>query len=142
MNTINQQTPGVAIARTPHHGTPFLVSASGKLTVANGVNGSTQPEEEANARLLVAGFNLLDKTGRALNFDAAELGEGLDLVGLLNAAALVLEFYDGEHGDPGVIGAQAAEELRAALATLPRPTLAANLFAMGAETMREQAGKA
>lgn len=74
--------------------------------------GNDDTEGNANARALAAGFNLLDKTGRALGLDAAELGEGLDLAALIRAARNASAMLDK-------VAPLAGAELRAALSTLP-----------------------
>lgn len=53
-------TPGPwAIARSPKHGEPFITNATGKLTIANAINGTTPAEREANARLMSLAPDLL-----------------------------------------------------------------------------------
>ncbi len=92
MNTINQQTPGPLLVSP---GDPYLMArfqgASRHVAEITGPNRADLiAERDANRRTLAAGFNLLDKTGRALGIDAATLGESLDLVGLIEAARATL----------------------------------------------------
>lgn len=87
------------------------------------VGAITQRQADGNARTLAAGFNLLDKTGRALNVDAATLGEGLDLVGLIRAARAALPLLEAQDRKLAAQFGPGQNEpltaLRAALSTLP-----------------------
>ncbi len=49
------------------------------------INTPERAEQDANARLLAAGFNAFDKAGRELGIDAAALAESIDLAGLIRA---------------------------------------------------------
>ncbi len=123
MNTtsqINQQTPGTVSFRptgmistdAPHRNVRFLA-----VVQAHGSPGLPYTlEDEANGRTLAAGFNLLDKTGRTLGCDAAELGERLDLVALIRALQLCERALTPSRNDRDLI---AADEARAALSILP-----------------------
>ncbi len=101
MSTINQQTPGPIAAKVGE-----IIAAHRETLVAE-VHGPTRAdravERAANRRLLCAGFNLLDKTGRALNVDAA--------------ARVALAYFDQTAPERG-----RAMRLRAALSTLPPVT--------------------
>lgn len=77
--------------------------------------GETAPYTESaqNARVMAKGFAMLDKAGRTLGVDAAELGESIDLAALIRAAAC------NEHKE---VDEWLAENVtRAQLAKLPKP---------------------
>ncbi len=160
MNTINQQTPGPLMHSVGNtyfekggklhtadllYGNPGSYGGEWIAAVWQDVQGGPEVQE-ANGRTLAAGFNLLDKTGRALNLDAATLGESLDLAALLRECHALVDGVFALHNRPIELThveaiARRLMPFHAALSA-PGPTLAADLFAMGAETMREQAGKA
>jgi hypothetical protein len=75
---MNKQTMGpLCVAHTAKYGAPFLVSDTGKLTVANSVS------REEDAELLAAAYTAFDRAGRELGIDAATLARSVDLVGIL-----------------------------------------------------------
>jgi hypothetical protein len=95
------------------------------------------PEREANRRLFAAGFTMLDKAGRTLGVDAAELGESIDLAALIRTARKALKLMEksdlAEHhcqcpldvegpiGSKGCVCVDPLAPLRAQLAKLPKP---------------------
>ncbi len=116
MNTTNRQTPGpLTVGRRmfKHEGQPLVADGERVAYVFPHLLAA-----EPNARTLAAGFNLLDKTGRVLKIDAATLGEGLDLVALIQAAQGAIEAMETHNGDLS----GATYSLRAALSTLPPVT--------------------
>jgi hypothetical protein len=81
-------------------------------------NGIRDPETEANARLLTAGYNAFDKAGRALGVDATELAEAIDLAALVTAAREVIGELD--HDTLGAGTSARVLKLDGLLARLPR----------------------
>jgi hypothetical protein len=62
----------------------------------------------------IKGLTRLLGTGKAERALIDELVDERDE--LLEAAEATLEWYDGLHGEPGIIGTKTAEDLRAAIA--------------------------
>ena len=95
MNPINSQTPGPLFNRQAPPQFPHSRNLETKMgdRVAlvdpkpfwdTGLDGGTR--HDTNARLLAASYTLLDRAGRELGIDAAELAEKLDLAALIRAA--------------------------------------------------------
>jgi hypothetical protein len=119
----NCQTPGpLGVLKSN------LVSLAFGVEVAevNGPNRADKTEEkQANRRLLAASYNLLDRAGRELGIDAAELAKGLDLAALIRAAQDLRRMVenvltDSQLDAPQLGGARAkcATTIRAALGPL------------------------
>lgn len=80
MTSINQQTPGPAVANDDY----ILIGVeecprwpSGEFANLSGANRTN------NARLFAAGYTAFDRAGRALGIDAAELAERIDITELV-----------------------------------------------------------
>lgn len=123
----NSQTPGplnaVSLDREPRIYAP--IPSRGNYAVADvHVNDWDQQnpiisrdQAEANARLLAASYTCLDKAGRALGVDAAELAESLDLAALIQAAREVIGELD--HDTLGAGTSARVLKLDGLLARLP-----------------------
>lgn len=87
---INQQTQGpVTFDAVSMDGYPVQVLGGkqgryiGEVCTRHLTTDPTQ--DEANARLLASSYSSFDRAARALNVDAAELAEGIDLAGLIRS---------------------------------------------------------
>jgi len=71
----------------------------------------------ASPASVLAGYAQDTGAFRVSNKGASELADACAAVAeLIGAVALVVEFIDGAHGEPGEIGCKAEDDLRAALA--------------------------
>jgi hypothetical protein len=87
-----------AVAHTSLSRDSFVALGVAPVKLFFSVTGASSPnlEGEANARLIAAAPELLEALQR------------------------IIEFNDGEHGEPGVIGCKAVEDARAAIAKATR----------------------
>jgi hypothetical protein len=94
---MNEQTPGPLTYRSV---TGLICTERGNLVFVADTRRHKDEDRDmsaqdcANARLLAASYTLLDRTGRELGVDAAELAEKLDLVKLIQAARDALTYLD------------------------------------------------
>jgi len=98
---INAQTPGPI---APGQNLPVTAS----LAPCFNLRGEPNPfleerckDEDANARLLRAGFNAFDKAGRELGIDAATLAERIDLAEVIRYALDYATLHTAKDGDCG-----------------------------------------
>lgn len=95
---------------------------SGEWSLARGtLIAQMRDVDPATARLLAASYTAFDRAGRALNCDAAELAERVDLVSLIRlarrAAVIIADEFPASDTRREVAG-----DICAALSTFPRET--------------------
>lgn len=92
MNPINSQTPGPLtcsqFAFADNEDRSRINAANGRMvgSTANQMWNGETTQANADARLLAASYTCLDKAGRILGVDPAELAEKLDIAALIRAA--------------------------------------------------------